>query len=467
MHWHVFKMDLIGYHVWRQTQTQTLIDNFQKEDFNILNPRINSRGNGNGIFRMEFPIMQWLFACFYKIFGSHIIISRILSFIMGLFSVWGIYRLIYAIFRNENMALVGAWCFNFSPVFYYYTMNPLPDNFSLCTAAWGMAFFFEWTTKNKFSLLVWSAVFLSLATLAKLPFVVYLGAIAAYFLHGLFVKNTISIKAALGAIAIFAISFSAPALWYFNVIGTWQGNGVVTGVLSAGKSDIHTLLDIMQGNLVSSLPELLVNYGSFLFFVAGFWFLLRNKVYKKPFFITFLCWGISTLLYFFFEMNMIGTVHDYYLFPFLPLLFILVAYGAWYLLNQKFKALKAFSVLAFFIIPVTAFLRVDHRWNLIDPGFDSSLLTYKTALADAVPDNALCIAGNDESAYIFNYYINKKGWVFNNDYLPADTLKAMISKGARYLYSDSRKIEADSLVKKHLDKLIMQKDSVNVYSLKQ
>ena len=49
MHFHVFKLDLIGYHVWRQTQTQSNVENFYNEDFNILNPRINSRGDGNGI----------------------------------------------------------------------------------------------------------------------------------------------------------------------------------------------------------------------------------------------------------------------------------------------------------------------------------------------------------------------------------------------------------------------------------
>ncbi len=465
MHWHVFKTDLIGIHVWRQTQTQTVIDNFAKEDFNILNPRVNDRGNGDGIFRMEFPIMQWLYACFYKVFGNHLIITRILSFITGLFSVWGMYKLVKAAFKNETMALIGAWCFNFSPVFYYYTLNPLPDNFALCMAIWGMAYFFKWTAENKNSLLLWSAIFLSLATLAKLPFVVYLGAIAAYFIQGLVVKK-LNIKNVLAPALLFALCFVAPALWYLNVVGTWYNNGIVEGVLTTTKNDFSTLIDIMQFNLISSMPELLVNYGSLLFFLAGFWFMVKNKTYKNNMFITFLCWGISVLLYFFFEMNMIAKTHDYYLFPFLPLLFVLVAYGAWQLMNQKAKALKVISVIALCALPVTAYLRIDHRWNTVDPGFNENLLNYKTELINAAPDNALCIVGNDESPYIFLYYLNKKGWTFNNDRLPADTLKAMINRGAKYLYSDSRKVDGDSLIKPHLDKLVMQKGTINVYSLK-
>src|SRR5207253_4901995 len=94
MHFRVFQYDLIGYHVWRQTETQTVINNFSTEDFNILHPKINGDADTDRIRRMEFPIMQWLFAIFYKVFGNHIIISRILTFIIGLFSVFGIYYLL-------------------------------------------------------------------------------------------------------------------------------------------------------------------------------------------------------------------------------------------------------------------------------------------------------------------------------------------------------------------------------------
>ena len=67
MHFNHFTKDLIGVHVWRQTQTQSTINNFYQEDFNILNPKRNDRGDGEGIFRMEFPLMQWCVAFLYKI----------------------------------------------------------------------------------------------------------------------------------------------------------------------------------------------------------------------------------------------------------------------------------------------------------------------------------------------------------------------------------------------------------------
>jgi 4-amino-4-deoxy-L-arabinose transferase-like glycosyltransferase len=88
--------------------------------------------------------MQWLFAACYKVFDNHLIITRILSFVVGIFSVWGMYFLLNALFKNRLAAIAGAWALNFSPAFFYHTLNPLPDNFALCCGIWGLAFFFKW-----------------------------------------------------------------------------------------------------------------------------------------------------------------------------------------------------------------------------------------------------------------------------------------------------------------------------------
>src|SRR5690606_9089514 len=149
MHLKHFSKDLMSIHVWRQTQTQSTIVNFYEEDMNILNPRRNDRGNTEGIYRMEFPLMQWLTACLYKVFGHHLMITRILMFLIGLLMVFGMYKLLFALFRNTTLSLIGAWTFNFSPSFYYYTINPLPDNLALCCSVWGLATFFQWHNNRK------------------------------------------------------------------------------------------------------------------------------------------------------------------------------------------------------------------------------------------------------------------------------------------------------------------------------
>jgi len=462
MHYRHFSKELMGIHVWRQTQTQTTINNFYEDDMNILNPTRNERGNGDGLFRMEFPLMQWLVACLYKIFGNNLIITRIFMFIVGIFSVFGMYKMLLAIFQSNIPALAGAWAFNFSPSFYYYTINPLPDNFALCCSIWGIALFFLWHRKNKNYLLILSGIMLSLGALCKLPFILYFIVPFTYFLIQIR-KDRISKKLILNLLMV-SLPVILPVAWYVFVIPQWKSNGIVSGVLDNGVPFI-TILDYLQHNLVSTLPELLLNYGSLLFFISGFYFLFKNKAFRNPLFLVFLAWSAGILAYFLFEINMIAKVHDYYLFPFYPVLFILVGYGAYHFSQINYKYISYLFLFILLILPLTAYLRMHNRWNPDSPNFNKDLLLYKEELRNAVPKNSLCIAGNDETHFVFFYYIDKKGWGFNNDELNAQDLNQMIDEGAEYLYSDSRKTDTNQQIQQFLGPMILQKGSLKVYRL--
>lgn len=463
MHFEHLPKELMSIHVWRQTQTQSTINNFYEEDMNILNPRRNDRGNGDGIFRMEFPLMQWLVAATYHLFGKHLIITRIIMFIIGLFSVFGMYKFLLYIFKIEALAVIGAWAFNFSPAFYYYTINPLPDNLALCCSIWGIAFFFKYLSNQRMSSIILSGIFLSLGALCKLPFIIYYNAPILYFTHYIF-KSGFEKKSLLHAAAFFLWSI-APVAWYVTVIPQWQGNIIVKGMLENEDSFAH-IINSLWFNFSSTLPELLLNYGSVLFFIAGFYFLFKRKAYNNVNFIMLISLSVMVLVYFFFEINAIAKVHDYYLFPFYPLLFSLVAYGAYNLLQIKKPFFRYLTLVLLLLLPVTCYLRMEVRWTPESPGFNKDLLVYKNDLRDAVPDNALVVAGNDDSHFIFFYYIDKKGWAFNNDNLTANDLKEDISKGAKYLYTDSRKIDSDISIQPFLEKLILEKGSIRIYKLK-
>ena len=106
------------------------------------------------------------------------------------------------------------------------------------------------------------------------------------------------------------------------------------------------------------------------------------------------------------------------------------------------------------------------RWIPESPGFNRDLLEHKSELREIVPDDALVIIGNDVSRYISFYYIDKKGWGFDNDNLTSDKLKTMIDNGAEFLYSDSRKVDSSDLITPHLDELILKKGSIKVFRLK-
>jgi len=463
MHFKDFSKDLISIHSWRQTQTQSNIINFYEEDMNILNPRRNDRGDTDGIFRMEFPLMQWLVASLYKVFGNHLLITRIFMFIIGLLSVLGMYKLLFALFKNITLAVIGAWAFNFSPTFYFYTISPFPDNLALCCAIWGLALFFTWLNNKKQYLLIFSGLLISIGALCKLPFIIFFIVSFIYFIEQLR-KEGFNYR--LIGQGISALIFSIlPLLWYILVIPTWQSDGIVKGILNQNFTLLQ-IFDYLQSNLISTLPELLLNYGSLLFFLAGFYFLFKKKSYKDPRFKLILSLSIVLIFYYLFEVAAIAKSHDYYLYPFFPLLFILVAYGAYNLLKSRIAFLRYLTILLLILLPLFCSLRLQTRMNPDSPGFNKDLLIHKHELREAVPKDALVVAGNDNSHCIFFYYIDKKGWAFHKDELASQDLYNMIKKGAKYLYSDSRNIDTDKKILSYIDELILEKGTVKVYRLK-
>jgi hypothetical protein len=164
---------------------------------------------------------------------------------------------------------------------------------------------------------------------------------------------------------------------------------------------------------------------------------------------------------------MIGTDHDYYLFPFLPLLFLAVGYGFQKLNESALTPLRMLAFTALAAAPFTCWLRMHHRWDGSKPGFNPDLLTYRTELKNAVPDDALCIAGNDRSGFIFFHYLHKKGWNFTDDDLQPHVLDSLRIKGAAYLYSDSRAIDENPEIQARIEEPIGRFGSIRVVRLRE
>lgn len=464
MHFRIFSLDLIGIHVWRQTQTQTTIRNFYTEDFHILNPKVNEKADTDRIFRMEFPVMQWVFAGFYKLLGTEsITLSRILTFIIGLFSIAGIYSLLETLFRSRETAGAGAWAFSFSPVFYYYTVNPLPDNLALCMGIWSLSCFLRWSHQSRQRDLILSIIFLSIATLAKLPFIIYGGVVAGHFLSKFYKEKKTDFRSFFTTLGLYILLLLPAILWYAVVIPQWQ-NGVIKGIADSHES-YTVLLDILWTNLISVLPELLLNYASVPFFVIAVYQLFSQKKYLHNDFPALAAGLLLVVAYFLYELNMIAKVHDYYLFPFLPFLFILVSSGIQSLLKHPASGARHFALFALFLLPFTAYLRINSRWNEQKPGFNPVYYTHKTELRKLIKPDELCVAGKDVSHYILLYYLDRKGWVFEEDTLRAAFLQEKIHQGAKYLFTDvvSENTPEMNLL---LSEKIYENETLKVYRLK-
>jgi len=122
-----------------------------------------------------------------------------------------------------------------------------------------------------------------------------------------------------------------------------------------------------------------------------------------------------TFLYLFLQWDVIGTVHDYYLMPFLPWMYILVTLGIEKMLFEKSKVWQVVAILCFITAPLVSYHWTIDKWYAV--WYNKDLYTHRRALIDAVPDDERCIMLRDMGKYVFPYQVNKRGYIYPNESL--------------------------------------------------
>jgi hypothetical protein len=469
LHRHIFNKDIIGVHSWRQCQTEWNIRNFYRHDANILNPRVSHfNGGKDNIYRYEFPVMQWAIGMLHKAFGESIAITRYAMLLIGFFGLFGFYRLLRSLNFEPLIASFGMWAFSFSPVFYYYTVNPLPDLFALSMGIWYLYFFYKSTQNQDFKYIYIAAMMLSLATLAKLPFIVFGGATFVYLLRQLFKNGKTELSLILKHAAIYIGLMLFPLLWYAWVIPTWQGNGIVAGLFD-NQISWEKAKDILRYHKETMFPLILLNKACWFFFTYALFVFFKEQLFKRKEIVFMLFPFILVCFYFIFELNMIDKVHDYYMFPFLPFLFIIVAYGIKVAWRENYY-IKTFVLISLLSMVSYCLKQNANSWtvdNAVNSGFNKDIFMYQKELTNAVPRDEKCIILNDHSMFVFSYLIDKQGFIFKDNYLPTGWIVDMVQNhNVRYMYSDSRAIENDANVKQLIDSIVLEAGSIKVLKLK-
>jgi len=462
MHWQHLRKDLISIHVWRQTQTQATVRAFYEEDMHILHPRRDERGDGDGIFLMEFPLMQWTVAAIWHLTGPQLWVSRIFMFLCSVLAALALSNIVRLLFQSDIAGLAAGWGLLFSPAFYYHGFNPMPDNLALCLSLWGLAWFVQAMQDSRRRYLILGGIALALGVACKLPFIIWYAAPGWYFLMRLWKKERMRSVWTEGI--FFFIPFLIPAAWYAWVIPQWKADVITQGIIGNWES-LQNTFGYIGHNLVSTLPELLMGWALLPLFLAGISFFLRRKYYRHLHFPLLAVWFLALVAFYMYETNAIRDDHDYYFYPFYPFIFFPIALAVKELSTMS-GMWRNIAIGIILLAPLNTHLRMHKRWNPENPGFNVDVLRHKEALQAAVPNRALVVAGNDVSHFIWLYHLDKKGWCFEKDGLRADSLQSWRSRGAAFLFSDSRKLERRPDIAVQLDHLVDSFGSVRVYALK-
>lgn len=467
LHGRVWNLELTGPHVWRQTQTQQAIDSFVEEDFCILNPRKLERGDGDGIFRMEFPLFQWLIAACGKVLGPTVLLTRCLTFLIACGGIWAAYFLLLALRQDRLTALLASYLFALSPVVHYYAVSPLPDVMAMTCALWGSVFALRMAVHYRRREVVGAAIFLGLAALVKLPYLMF------YALPGVWMLQQLWVERAWRRVGFTTVVMGLAALpmaiWYAWVIPQWSEVGAVTGLFTAGV-DMGEIVDILVDHLTQMVPRTLMSIVAVPLFVLGVIVLgMRKQRFVGGAVQGWMLLGFALAFgfYYAYEVVMISYYHDYYMLPLLLLLIVPQAIGAATLLQNPTAWRFGIVVGLLALMPYMTYRRIHSRWQPAQAEFNRDLVIHQAALRAAVPDDALVVAGPDVSHNIFLYYIHKKGWVWDeNQAFDGDRLRMWRDQGAAYLYCDDRAYDTIPSVRAVLGPEIARFGDVRVYGLR-
>lgn len=165
-------------HAWTQVDRLALAMNFQENGFDFFHPATYNLLTKDGVTQVDFPIHDYLVAVFSSLFNSDLVFTfRLYNLIYSLIGIFFFFRLALLITKSDRRA-VWATAFIFTlPVLVYYQNGFLPSvpsfaNFLI--ALYALMLYHQSQKQRHFHLAV---LFMTLATLSRSPFFIFLFAL--------------------------------------------------------------------------------------------------------------------------------------------------------------------------------------------------------------------------------------------------------------------------------------------------
>jgi 4-amino-4-deoxy-L-arabinose transferase-like glycosyltransferase len=211
---------------WRQADYAQIARNFYREGMNIAYPRIDWRGAGPGYVEAEFPLIPWLGALLFKIFGYREQMLRVSPVFFAIASL-----LLLAAFARRLLpptaAIFATGAFAANPLLFHLATAIQPEPLMLFFSLVAVASCWRWGEHpDRPLLLLGTAAAIAAATLAKAP-ALYLGVVVAYE-----VLRRLSIRAFATPVVYLAVAIVVvpPLAWYVWARHFWIEYGNSLGV---------------------------------------------------------------------------------------------------------------------------------------------------------------------------------------------------------------------------------------------
>lgn len=456
-------------HVWRQTFTLAVAENFYEEDMNLFAPRINQRMAASGVTGMHFPLYEWGLAAAYHLTGNEFWVHRLWSWLLSLLGAFAMWRIAFHWWKNRGVATFAFVFYLFSPEIFYDGWIALPDILALPLCLWGLHFFYRYREKRRYGLLAFSAVLFMLGGLVKLQ---YLG--IGFFIAGTLWhdRKQMTLRQWISMLA-FGLVAVAPVLgWYRYASELIRATGMAdVGLETKPAESLEKAWLVLSKNLFSDIPEILLSYVTLFGVLYMLFRLIRYEgVMRHWLFFPFLFFVLGFAVYHFLELRVLEH-HPYYMLPYLALLIPLGAKGIYSLCRER-------TVLMVVLLSAQVILcglrMIPARFTHPDKHIPSAFWEEdsRNQLQNAVPEGSLSMVGPDPSMCIYFYFLHQKGWNYTH---PGQLMEqrngnepyiaVAIRAGCRYLFTSEKNIEKNQNLRPYLRHRIHYIDGFSVYEL--
>ena len=160
----------VGTHIWRQTDSLSFAWTYWKNGLDFFHPQLLNRSFGDGYAVSEFPILQYIIAVLFSIFGFHWWIAKFVYVIVYFLGLIAIFRITRYYTQDLFWSYFMMALFFTAPSLVFYGNSCIPDVPALSFSFIGYAFFLDFTEKNKKWFLWASMFFFCLSGLMKLTY---------------------------------------------------------------------------------------------------------------------------------------------------------------------------------------------------------------------------------------------------------------------------------------------------------
>jgi hypothetical protein len=306
-------------HQWRQSDGASYALNYYQNNIDFLPSQVHHRHAMDGKAMSEFPIVYYLAAQLYKIFGFYDYFIRLIHFSIFVIGLIFITKTAGLYTRNIFLRLIPAAFTITSAYLFYYAANFLPDVAALSFAMIGFYYFILFDRKKQLWYLMISFLLFTLAGLLKISGAIIMVCAVAYLFSQLIFNRTYFKEFKfISKIIIFLMVFISILTLYGwveydkYVAEHFHFGGNLFGLLPIWEASVNDILYILKRIKELWLAAILAKYtwimllGCIILFITQF--KLQDSLLRFFTILAFTGVVLYSLLWF-----KTFDVHDYYM----------------------------------------------------------------------------------------------------------------------------------------------------------